>query len=345
MTLLSKLIAGASLFAAVSTASAQLPTVFMDAADQVKIIVEKTDNGDGTFSYNAISPNANVIESDILFCNGSACNGFLKLKTDGPVDFSGFYLGPHVSYAYAYVTSPTIGFDLSQFENTTQTHIHEAYTYPSTDPSVENFVASGNSRADITDFDGSVATIKYFFEELPMISGATTQYQTFQLVGFGKQWVDIEIGDDFRLPNTAVTQSTNKGSVYSFFFDNGYTWNVVGWAQGTGHYADFRFLTNGDSRYDDGLNLSGYNTIEFTIECDAGMTIETFFGGEDDSSQNFLSDIACDGTEQFKSFNISGANKADIQTALWLHVPVWKNYNLGQEYDLAMRVKDVKLKQ
>ena len=345
MNIISKLLVGASLIAGASTVSAA--DVFLNAADQAKIVLSKTDNGDGSFTYEMESPNPTLVEIESFNCNGYGCGGFLLLKTDGPVDFSGIFLGPHVSYSYATVTTPTIGIDLNLFGTTQLTHIHEAYTYASTDPSVENFVSAqyGNASANIREFDGTDARIQFSFAEQAMLSGATTQYQTFQLVGIGKKWIDIEIGQEYYLVNDTVSQATNKGIAYSFFHNNEWVWNVVNWNINNGHYAEFRFLTNGDSKYDDGLNLSGYNTLDFSITCDAGMTIEAFFGGEDDSSQNFLTDIACNGSEQSFSFNISGANRTDIQTALWLHVPVWKNYNLGQEHDLEMRVKDVTLKQ
>ena len=346
MKLVSNLLVGASLFAAVSTASAQVE-IFLDAADQAKIVVSKTDNGDGTYSYGISSPNSSLVESESFACNGYTCGGFLKLKTDGPVDFSGLFLGPHVSYAYASVTSPTIGVDYSLWQNTTLTHIHEAYTYANTNANSETFVSAqfGNSRADIVSFDGTTARIKYFFAEEAMLSGATTQYQTFQLVGVGKKWIDIELGDDYRLANDTVVHSTNKGTTAANFAINRWLWTVEGWSQSNGHYADIRFLTNGDSRYDDGLNLSGYNTLEFEIDCELGAVFEAFFGGEDDSSQNFLGEINCDNSLQSHSFNISGYNASDIQTGLWLLLPEWKNYHMANFYRIYANVKDVVLKQ
>ena len=346
MKLLSKIIAGASLFAAVSTASAQVE-IYMDADDDAKITMSKTDNGDGTYTYAAISPNPSLVEVQSMTCNGLGCSGFLLLKKDGPVDFSGYYHGPHTSYTYAYVDENNqIGIDFDKWTTTQLTHVHEAYTYASTDPNDETFVKGGNSRAEINEVvDANTLKIRYFFQEQAMLPGVTTQYQTMQLVGVGKKWIDIEIGDDFKLPFDTVAHSANKGYTTAYFGAERWLWTVEAWNYGTGHYADFRFLTNGDSRYDEGLDLSGYNTLEFQIDCELGATIEAFFGGEDDSSQNFIGDIACDNSLQTKTIDISGFNKSDIQTGLWLHLPVWKNYNMGQFYRIYMNVKDVVLKQ
>ncbi len=140
-----------------------------------------------------------------------------------------------------------------------------------------------------------------------------------------------------------VKPGGNKGRTRGFIKGRRYIWVTKNWRCTDGHYADLRFLTNGSNVHYPGLDLSEYTTITVIMKCKPGMTVEAFFGASGDSEQEFLQDIHGDHRSHVYTWDISGLDRTNIQNALWLHVPTWKNERLSNHNTLWMHVDLVML--
>ena len=314
--------------------------MFLLAEDEASITVRKTLLEDGSYEFEGVADTPDLLDINYIYCSETACRFELVLKEDGPVDFTGFNVHKWTPYGYATITLPDIAIDIDHLYSNTEIQLSEAYTYPTTDP--DNHaefvpVSSGNASASVRAVNGSYITIYGFFSLLDMLPGETTQYQTFQIVGSGIPWSPLYLARDFDVIGT-----TNKGEVAIENLYGAFEWTVTGWNTGTGHFASMNVLTNGDDVADDGIDLSQYNTMEVVLACEDQMVIEAFIGYSSyDSTQHYLQDIQCDGSYQTYIWDISSADRSDIQTALWLHVPVWKNAHLAQAETLSMTIAEV----
>ena len=335
MKLIKKLLASAALVAATASAYAQGPAeMFMFTQDSAYITIEKTDNGDGTFSFAASSPHPEILEyvDGTLECTINYydyCSFDLKLKKNGPVDFTGINTSFSL-YGYAeIVTDRDAEISLSLW-GYNQLKISEVLTQPTTNANelgVFIDISHGDVQSEFVSSDDEAITINVqSMRTEKMLPGVTTQYQSYYLVGSAiidtdlNVWKDGEaLGDGYIVAegNKGVSSVVEAGNVAAFLTDY--------WNQSGGHYSALNFFTNGTDRFQPGLDLSDYNTINFEMGCKKGVTVEAFFGRDSDSSQNFLTEIACDDFTKSYSFDISGFNRSDIQTALWFHIPAWKN--------------------
>ena len=317
--------------------------MFLFAEDEASITVTKTLLEDGTFSYESRADTPELLDINYVICQPTACSFELVLKQNGPVDFTGFNVHKWTPYAYAGITSPDIAIDLDFF-GITEILLADAYTFPSLDPNAHaEFVPVniGNALASVISVEGPYVTISGFFQLFDMLEGATEQYQTFQIVGSGIPWSPLFFARDF-----TPMASGNKGIATIENVYGNVSLVVDGWNSGGGHFAALSVLTNGDSPSDEGLDLSQYNMMDVSLSCTPGMVVEAFMGfGAYDSSQTFLADITCDGSDQTFTFDITAANRTDIQTGLWLHIPVWKNTGLGQTETLEIDLDDVRFYQ
>ena len=357
MKLFSKLLCGAAI--AASAATAGTAEMFMTVEDNAVIRLVRTANSDGTFSAHMESPNPSLMEIETQNCFSSAfgggCNGTLLLKKDGPVNLDGVPFSTEAPYQKAEITSPTLDIDLtpgSIFENTA-IQVHEGITEPSTTPNVPQVFKPFNQAF----IETIVSAVEEDFIRLSYTTstadafpaGVTTLYQDHYYIGAATRLpVDLELVDaNGQLVNAGYeSHTTNKGHTLNVNqFVNAVAWDLFGWSTSGGHFAEWRFFTNGTSKFDTGLDLSGYSSIEFTMNCTNGMVVEAFFGTGDDSSQSHIGDFNCSNGTQTFSFNIANSpNASDIQTALWLHIPTWKNPGLGQQDWLFMRMENLVIK-
>ena len=152
---------------------------------------------------------------------------------------------------------------------------------------------------------------------------------------------DVDLYNGGLLGTDYAEATTNKGTV-SVNDINGVVlaWYLTQWSVASGHYADLKIFTNGTSKYDTGLDLTGASEVELKLQCQNDMNVEVFFGGEEDSSQNYLGDINCDYNVNTFTYDVSGltTDLTDIQTGLWLHIPTWKNGAISQQYSLFMNI-------
>ena len=340
MKLLSKLLIGSAI--AASSVAAQA-VQFLNADDEARISVKREITG-GDTTWTAISHNPDLMEYEegTLNCGFGQCSFRFFLKTDyADVPFGQFKpITTTTPYGYVEFTDPVPAINL---ERNTSLTLGDVLTEPFTDlnaPLTYVPISRGNSVASVQE-GGPEDVVKTVFARFSYtdIPGAEVMYQSFQIVASGQpQGLKLVENNDIVTPGYEET-STNKGQFIGTWPGvTGYQWYLYGWNTGSGHYAEWRFLTNGTSKHDQGLDLSDYSTIEFAISCYDNITIEAFFGTAEDSSQNFLTDINCGPTEQTFSFDISNANASDIQTALWLHIPTWKNGHASQYQTISMNI-------
>ena len=338
MKLFSKLLCGAAI--AASTVAAGTAEMFLTVEDNAVIRLVRTANEDGTFTARMESPNSTLMEIETQNCFSSAfgggCNGTLLLKKDGPVNLEGIPFSTEAPYQKAEITSPTLDIDLtpgSIFENTA-IQVHEGITEPSTTPDVPQVFKPFNQAF----IETIVSAVEDDFIRLSYTTssgdafpeGVTTLYQDHYYIGAATRdlstlgiWKD---GNTLGGTTDYIQAEGNKGqSSVTFFAGDIAAFLTDFWNQSGGHYSALNFFTNGTDRFTPGLDLSEYTTLNFEMGCKKGVTVEAFFGRDSDTSQNFLTDIVCDDFTKTYSFDISGYNRSDIQTALWFHIPTWKN--------------------
>ena len=341
------IILGFSVLASSAALAQEFPAeLFMTADDEAAFTVSKTQLVDGTFEFDTVVHTPELLDLNWIFCDVDFCRFEYTLKTNGPVDFTGYNVTRNTPYGYAGITSPDIAIDFNIWGNTEIT-IQNAFTEVSTDPLVHaEFVdiSRGNSLVSITGVDGDFVTVSGFFEIFEQLPGVVTQYQTFQIVASGIQWSPLRLLSNFFPTTDYFSGDANKGTVTRSYdpIARAQEWVIDGWNTGTGHYAAVRYFTNGDSQTDNGKDLSGYNILTVELACTDGMVVEAFMGSSSfDSAQAFLQDISCDGNFATYTWDISGVNRSDIQTGFWMHIPTWKNTGLGQAETLNVDVKQV----
>ena len=333
MKLLKKLLCGAAVLAGVSNVSAQAE-MFMFPSDSAYVTVTRSNPYGQPESFSVSSPHPEIIEyvDGTLSCNTFSlthCSFKLSLKLNGPVDFNGISTS-FATYGYAEIVSPRdAAIDLNLWANN-NLKISEVMTQPSpTLTSLGEFVPT--SQGDVQSlFDSSneneiIIDVRNMRID-PILRGLSTQHQSLFMIASGIRDTDLNVWKDGEAlgegyivaeGNKGVSSVVEAGDVAAFLTDY--------WNQSGGHYSALNFFTNGTDRFQPGLDLSEYTTINFEMGCKKGVTVEAFFGRDSDSSQNFLTDIVCDDFTKTYTFDISGFNKSDIQTALWFHIPTWKN--------------------
>ena len=360
MKVFSKLLIGASLFAA-STASAQA-VEFMDAYDMaaVTLKVEGIGTNDTTYSMTSVNPDLLEYVDGSLSCDGGLaspgwCTFDMILKTDNPSVPFGYYpeIGFTTPYGYVTITNPVAAIDVALNSGPISLGdvLSTSSTSPQTTPGSYIPVTSPDAQSLASvrpGYDGQAGKlINARFKWVP-IAGESTIYQNFQILAAGQELSscrafcsdELHVYNDGALGANYFEATANKGQVSVHDAGTVLAWYLTHWNVSGGHYADLRLYTNGTSRYDQGLDLNDYNTLELTLQCTNTMVIETFLGTGDDSSQNFLTDINCGTQTQSYTFNISGFNNLqDIQTALWFHIPTWKNGGLN-EYSLFINIHE-----
>ena len=371
MNFFSKLIVGAALTASATTASAQGSVMFMELEDNARVMIKRTvdGNGNSTFSISnansdLLAHNGNLSCQEVAYGNGfdALCNWKMTLKTDyAGVPFGQFDELNSVTSAYGYVdgVNPEPYIDLSPtgIWAFNRTHLADVGTLASTSETDFDWAESINTSINIamTTQPGVPGTDKEIIVSMAMyemLPGETTQYQGVQIIASGIP-ADLEVYKDGEmLGDNYFEATTNKGSVTATNVINSsnpdlsyISWYLTQWNQSFGHYADMRIYTNGTSRYDQGLDLSDYSSLELTFRCTYTMTIELFLGTQDDSSQNFLGDIHCGTTPMSYTFDISNMNNLhDIQSLLWFHIPTWKNGAIASFGQLFMNIEEVIVK-
>ena len=370
MKTLSKLLVGASLLTA-SAAFAQPATEFMDAYDMaaVTLKVEGLGTSDTTYSMTSVNPDLLEYIDGTLSCNGALSGGTnwctfdVLLKTDNPSVPFGYY--PEVDfttpYGYVTITDPVAAIDVVL--NSGPLSLGDVITYSTTSPLTTpgNYVPVNSQdaqslasvRPGYTGQAGKVISARFKF--IP-IEGESTIYQNFQILAAGQQldtcreFCNDELAlykDGEPLGADYFEADGNKGQISVIDASSVLAWLADYWSvDNNGHYADLKLYTNGTSRYDDGLDLTDYNSVDLTMQCTNNMTVEVFLGvGGDDSAQHFLGDINCGTTTESYTFDISGfSNKHDIQTGLWFHAPIWKNSAVSSEFRLFMNIHEAIIK-
>ena len=350
MKLFSKLLCGAALLA--STATAGTAEMFISQSDNAALRATKTDNGDGTYNVSLESLNPELFKIDSYTCHHTSCSGFVNFQKNGPLNFNGINFSTLTPYEHAYIDSENPGVleldlsDSSIYRNT-EIRAHYAVSHPKTSPTEANtFYRIFQTNVDFSVYlvtDDEVK-LSFGFSLQPQQEGVTTQYQDAQVVVAATRDVSTlglwqngkALGEDYIIAegNKGVSSIIEAGDVAAFLADY--------WNQSSGHYSALNFFTNGTDRFAQGLDLSDYNTINFEMGCKKGVTVEAFFGRDSDSSQNFLTDIVCDDFTMTYSFDISNYNRSDIQTALWFHIPTWKNASFN-DYRIWMNTFEVTL--
>ena len=352
MKFFSKLLLGAAFTAAATTASAQAD-LFMTAADDASIIVKREISGSDT-TWSATSSTPDLMEVTLLGCQFSfgttyRCNFDYLLKTDNSnVPFNQY---PEISnftpYGYAQISSPVPAIDVEGIWSSTPIHVAVSLSEPATDiNSLNTYIPINSSDANAAAFvkpeqEGVAHKESAGWFNFKDIAGAPVVYQKFLLLGSGINQGLPLYKDGQALGPNYFEATSNKG-VASVDNNNGavLAWLTDRWNQTGGHYTELRLYTNGTSRHDQGLDLNDYNTLTLRMQCTNTMNIELFLGTGEDSSQNFLGDINCDTYTNDFTFDISGFNNLqDIQTALWFHIPTWKNPGLN-EYRLFINVHE-----
>ena len=353
MKLLKKLLCGAAVLAGVSNVSAQAE-MFMFPSDSAYVTVTRSNPYGQPESFSVSSPHPEILEyiPGTLNCNTFSlthCSFKLSLKLNGPVDFTGIPTG-FANYGYAeFVTDRDASIDLVAWANN-NLKISEVMTKPSPSlNSLSEFIPT--SQGDVQSlFDSSneneiIIDVRSMRID-PILRGLSTQHQSLFMIASGIRDTDLNVWKDGNtLGGTTdyIQAEGNKGvSSVTFYAGDIAAFLTDYWNQSGGHYSALNFFTNGTDRFAPGLDLSEYNTLSFEMGCKKGVTVEAFFGRDSDSSQNFLTDIACDDFTKTYTFDISGYNKSDIQTALWFHIPTWKNYSFN-DFRIWMNTFEVTL--
>ena len=362
MNFFSKLLFGAAL-ATATTATAQQE--FLNLDDNAVVTIERQIDASGNSTFSISSNNPALLEdNDNLSCepllfehprHDYQCRWNMTLKTDYPgVPFAQYPDLNSVSSRYAYVDGinplPYIDFGPGGLWEGVDMHLAEVLTYADTDANGFNYMPSAESNINIamTTPPGATGTDRQIIVTMAMdkaLGTSLTQYQKVQLIASGIP-ADLDLYKDGELLGEGYFEAGgNKGNNYA---DNNngsvLAWITSYWNVSGGHYADLKIYTNGTSQYDQGLDLSDYNSLELTFQCTNTMTVELFLGTGDDSSQNFLGDVNCGTMTESFTFDISNFNNLhDIQTALWFHIPVWKNTGLN-EFSLFMNIHEAILK-
>ena len=346
MSILSKIICGASVFASTALAQNYTPAeMVITSADNYSVTLKK-EYIDSQFRSWTITDVIENNPSSVEYVDGSLecilyyCFANFKIYKKGSVDFSNQgYIG-NLPYGYADVADPVLDTAYINTQLWTSFHIAEVLTQPSASETQRGpFDKIGRAESSKLDETYDYVLIRTLIGLNAMEEGDPTEYQNLHFLASGQsifKLYDIDlVGEDY------MGHDANKGTTYAFqtndAFSGTFYWGNSNWDLGTGHYAAWRFFTNGTSEFDAGVDLSSYNNITFDLECKPGWVVEVFVGGGHDSFQHFLSDITCDGEENTYTYTLSG-DRSDIQTGLWFHIPVWKNTSMGQDHGAWMNL-------
>ncbi len=340
MNVKSFLVASALLIGGVaSSANSQTAQMVISPEDNAYISYKKEVLADGvTHITEVTSPNPELLEyvpgtTSCFFTGfGSSCLLTVRLKKTGPINFTP-YDTSFIPYGIGTVDTETntasINFNLWGFN---RFFIADLTTQATDSPAIRGpyvqFTGAEGSKVDETD---EYIENRVLLRITPVAEGKTVEYETYQVIASGIPFPDGEIvvwdtellGDGFAQTDgdKGRISANGVGEFYAFISDY--------WNQSPGAYAALRFFLNGTSEQDEGFDLTGFTTAEVTLNCIDGLVVEAFVGASLDSSQTFLGDIQCDGFLNTYTFDISNANLTDIQTGLWLHIPLWKNTNLN----------------
>ena len=353
MKLLSKLLCGATMLASAAVAQYTPADMIITSADEYSVTFKKEYQTPGPYGGKSWTI-TEVIENDVskveyvdgsLDCGISSyyCFANFKIKKDGPVDFTnqGFIGG--IAYGYADNVDEANDTAWINTQLWTQFHIAEVLTRPVASASPRgNLARIGRAESNKVSETAEYIEVRTLIGLQSMDASDPAEYQNLHFIASGQ--AILKLFDVNELAPGYVTQDANKGQAFGFVSTNGfqgdYFWWNSDWNVSGGHYAALRFFTNGTSELDQGRDLSAYNTVTFEVECEAGWTIEVLMGSAQDSFQQFLTDVQCDGNNNSYTFPVSG-NRTDIQTGLWFHIPTWKNGSMGQDNGANMIVGKV----
>ena len=330
-----------------ATANAQAVSL-IEVADDYKVVIKKTTTG-----YEVTSPDQSkiqVVPGSVEGRPGGQVFYRARIMKDGPVDLTNLVPPVQVGYEYAINVMGREAFHNLAAYSANPFSSSQVYTEPYyTEGEIADFLPLQSVESDLDTVTSEYIQIRTLAETRSLCAGCTFHFQDVQYLAAGilqEPSDEIKLIDNNDIVNPGYeAYSTNKGQFIGTWPGvSGYQWYLFGWNTGSGHYADWKLLTNGTSVTDQGLDLSEYSTIELTINCFTNQTIEVFFGTADDSSQNYLGDINCDQTKLLRLYDISGFNATDIQSALWFHIPTWKNAHVSQSQTLDMNISILNIK-
>ncbi len=312
----------------------QSARMVIDSEDEAFVVFKKETSEAGAVSITEIlSPNVDIIEyvDGTLECFefSSQCFFNVRLKKHAGINFGPYDLST-IPYGYARVdtllNSAYIDLDLWGYTNF---HIADLLTLPAETPEASRIFSSspaaeGSKVGETNDY--LEIRVRVFLA--PNLT-SEAEYQRYQILasgvafpsGVANLWNDGRfLGKNYYLAegNKGQAFANPQSDLLNFWVNN---WNSV-----SGHYVALRIFTNGSSELDKGIDLTGFTQVELTMNCELGIVVEVFVGAGVDSSQNFVGEIYCDDRMNTYNFSIpTGSDLSEIQTGLWLHVPVWKN--------------------
>ena len=326
-----------------------------------KMVLEQSDNAYVTFkrSYDATLQQHVIVdafshapellevvgEPDCVNASAGECILTLRLHKNGPVNLNLYDTSGFLPYGVPIVdelnNEMSVDFSLWGFN---RFFIASALTQHSNSPSIRGNVtrSQGSTELSNTNVNERDTYIEIKAEITHTFLGGQTSdaWQTIQLIASATDDKYILFG--LNTPEEYITTDGNKGIAGGNFSveKEFYAFRITHWNDDqNGHYGALRFLTNGESDNDPGLNLEGYTTVTANLGCADGLVYEVFVGNsEKDSAQVFLDDIHCDGTNKDHTFTIpESANLSDIQTGMWFNLTTGKNPT-NINYDIYMNV-------
>lgn len=326
-----------------------MSTVFSQAVllisdlDDYKVVVKRIQGGVPEIT----SPEPDkllYVENSFNWLSQGLAELKVRINKNGPVDLSMFHSIPAIAYGIASidVETNTASIDLDLWGNN-PFHIAEALTESSQD------INTPGPYMQFPQFSSTLSAVTNDYIEvnvrvnLPALcEQCAYEFREIHLLASGIIPTDLVIWDTELLGEGYAEADGNKGVTSAHAAGEWYAWINDNWKNSDGHYADLRFYTNGTRKDDPGIDLSEYTKLTVTMMGKNGMTVEAFMGaGESDSYQKFLQDIHCDDFTHTYEWDITGFDKTNIQNVLWLHIPTWKNTELGQEYRLWMNIDKV----
>jgi hypothetical protein len=89
---------------------------------------------------------------------------------------------------------------------------------------------------------------------------------------------------------------------------------------GTGSHWKYMLFANGSAAAHDGIDLTGYTSLEFYARASQPVTLLGGFGSGDDSAQRGLPAMALDTEYQKFEFSLEGMDLSDVNTLLWVYL-------------------------
>ena len=315
------------------------PAQFVIEQDDNAFVIYKKEvlESGATTITEVISPNPELMEyvPDTASCFstgvGSSCFINVRIKKTGPINFAPYdtsFIPYGIGTVDTVTNTPSINFNLWGFN---RFFIADLTTEPTDSPAVRGpyvrFAGAEGSKVAETD---EYIENRVLLRIQPVSEGKTFEYETYQVLASGIPFPDGEIvvWDTELLGDGFASTDGDKGRVSAMAAGEFYAFISDFWNQSPGVYAALRFFLNGTSEQDEGFDLTGFTTVEVTLNCIDGLVVEAFLGAGFDSSQTFLGDIVCDGYLNTYTFSVPSVDLTDIQTGVWLHIPLWKNTEL-----------------